>query len=257
MSVFGKYSRYYDLLYKDKDYAGETAFVAGLIERYKPGARSLLELGCGSGIHASLFAEKSYSVDGIDFSQDMLDAAQARLKELPAAIAKRLRFSHGDVRTARLGKKFDCVLSLFHVVSYQPTNADLKATFATAREHMQPGGIFLFDCWYGPAVLTDPPGMRIKRMQDEVIEVTRLAEPVLHPNECLVDVNYHVFIRDRASGAVDEVRETHRMRYLFRPEIELLAESAGMKIEHACEWMTGRAPGSNTWGVCFVLKAGQ
>jgi SAM-dependent methyltransferase len=255
MSVFGKYSRYYDLLYKDKDYVGETEFIAGLIKRYQPDARSLLELGCGSGIHASLLAEKGYTVDGIDFSQDMLDAAQLRLKKLPAATAKQLRFSHGDVRSARLGKKFDCVLSLFHVVSYQPTNADLKATFATAREHMQPGGIFVFDCWYGPAVLTERPATRTKHMQDEVIEVRRLAEPVLYPNENLVDVNYHVFIRDRASGTVEEVKETHRMRFLFKPEIELLAESAGMKVEHACEWMTSKAPGTDTWGVCFILRA--
>jgi SAM-dependent methyltransferase len=255
MAVFGKYSRYYDLLYRDKNYAAETEFVTGLIEHYQPGARSLLELGCGSGMHAALFGKQGYNVDGIDFSQDMLDAAQARLSELPPDLAKRLKFSHGDVRTTRLGKKFDCVLSLFHVVSYQPTNADLKATFATAREHMQVGGIFLFDCWYGPAVLTDRPGMRIKRMQDEVIEVTRLAEPVLYPNECLVDVNYHVFIRDRVSGTVNEVKETHRMRYLFRPEIELLADSTGLKVEHACEWMTGKAPGFDTWGVCFVLRA--
>jgi SAM-dependent methyltransferase len=255
MSVFGKYSRYYDLLYKDKDYSGETGFVASLIKRYKPDARSLLELGCGSGIHACLLAEKGYTVDGLDFSQDMLDAAQARLKSLPPAIAKRLHFSRGDVRSARLGKKFDCVLSLFHVVSYQPTNADLKAAFATAREHMQAGGIFVFDCWYGPAVLTERPGTRVKRMRDDAIEVTRLAEPVLYPNECLVDVNYHVLIRDRAAGTVEEVKETHRMRYLFKPEIELLAESAGMKIEHACEWMTGKTPGADTWGVCFVLRA--
>jgi hypothetical protein len=104
-------------------------------------------------------------------------------------------------------------------------------------------------------VLTDRPVVRVKRMQDEHIEVTRIAEPVWHPNECWVDVNYQVSIRDRATGAVEELRETHRMRYLFKPEIELLAESVGLRVEHAAEWMTERAPDANTWGVYFVLRA--
>ncbi|HEX5125160.1 MAG TPA: class I SAM-dependent methyltransferase [Rhodocyclaceae bacterium] len=255
MTVFGKYSRYYDLLYRDKNYDGEAAFVAKLVERYKPGARSLMELGCGSGTHAACFAHMGYSVDGVDRSQDMLDAAEARCNKLPPEISQRLRFSQGDVRTVRLDKTVDCVLSLFHVISYMPDNADIHAAFTSARQHLQPGGIFIFDCWYGPAVLTDRPAVRIKRMQDDATEVTRLAEPVWHPNDCWVDVNYSVFIRDRATGAVDEVKETHRMRYLFRPELELFAAATGFRIEHAGEWMTERAPDASTWGVCFVLRA--
>jgi SAM-dependent methyltransferase len=254
VSVFGQYSRYYDLLYRDKDYAGETQHVAGLIERYKAGTRSILELGCGSGMHATHFGKMGYTVTGVDMSRDMLEAAQARLAGLPKDVAQRLSFSEGDVRSVRVGKKFDCVISLFHVISYQPTNADLQAAFKTVREHLNPGGIFIFDCWYGPAVLTDRPAVRVKRMQDDQTEVTRIAEPVWHPNECLVDVNYRIMIRDRRSGVVEELQETHRMRYLFMPEIELLAAAAGLQIEYAAEWLTGKAPGAATWGVCFVLR---
>ena len=48
MMAFGEYAKYYDLLYADKDYAAETAFVREIICRLAPGARTLLELGCGS-----------------------------------------------------------------------------------------------------------------------------------------------------------------------------------------------------------------
>jgi hypothetical protein len=92
-------------------------------------------------------------------------------------------------------------------------------------------------------------------MDDEVIQVTRIAEPVLHPNDCVVDVNYTVLIQGRAGGAVETLHETHRMRYLFRPEIELLASEAGLALAQACEWMTGREPGEDTWSVCFVARA--
>ncbi|MSP96929.1 MAG: class I SAM-dependent methyltransferase [Betaproteobacteria bacterium] len=253
--VFHHYSRYYDLVYRDKDYTAEAEFVAALIARHAPQAKCLLELGCGSGRHAQLLAERGYSIHGIDRSPDMLVQARCRQARAPLEISTRLAFSEGDMRDARLGRRFDCVVSLFHVMSYQVTNADLLAAFTTAREHLAPGGVFIFDCWYGPAVLSERPAIRVKRMEDEAISVTRIAEPVLHPNECLVDVSYTVFVRDRASDSVETITETHRMRYLFQPEIELLAQSAGLRVEHACEWLTGREPGDNTWGVCFVVRA--
>jgi len=146
------------------------------------------------------------------------------------------------------------VISLFHVISYQTTNEDVLAAFKTAREHLNPGGVFIFDVWYGPAVLTDRPAIRIKRMADDEIEVTRLAEPVMHPNKNRVDVNYHVFVRDLESGMVRELRETHMMRYFFHPEIELFAEQNGFQNMHVEEWLTGKAPGEDTCGVCFVMK---
>lgn len=254
MSVFGQYAQYYDLLYRDKDYQAETDFIASMLKRHAPGAKAVTELGCGTGLHAALLAAKGYAVHGVDISEPMLDAARARAAGLPADQGRLLAFSAGDVCNVRLGERFDAVLSLFHVVSYQTTNARLAEMFDNAATHLKPGGIFLFDYWYGPAVLSQRPATRIKRMESDAIAVTRLAEPELHANESIVDVNYQVFIRDKANGGVEEVRETHSMRYLFASDIELLARNAGLTLVESCEWMTGRTPGPETWGVCSVLR---
>ena len=32
----------------------------------------------------------------------------------------------------------------------------------------------------------------------------------------LTELNYHVFVRSKESGAVEEIKESHLMRYLFR-----------------------------------------
>lgn len=244
MSVFAAYSQYYDLLYRDKDYAAEARYVHELIARYRPGARSVLDLGCGTGRHAALLAEHGYDLTGVDFSEEMLRVARET--------APGLKFVHGDVRSLRLGKTFDVVASLFHVMSYQTTNADLRAALATIREHLAPGGMFVFDCWYGPAVLTSRPETRIKRLEDANIQVTRLAEPVLYPNENLVDVNYQVLIRDKHGPALEELRETHKMRYLFVPEVQLLLDSEGLRLEAVKAFMSDEEPGFDTWGVVFV-----
>jgi SAM-dependent methyltransferase len=245
--VFDVYADYYDLLYTDKDYAGEAGYVGDLIKRFAPHAKSILELGSGTGRHATLLVERGYTVHGVERSEAML----ARAIPLAAKDA-RLSFSTGDLREVRLGKMFDVVISLFHVISYQTSNQDLRAAFATACEHLKAGGLFIFDCWYGPAVLTEQPSVRVKRIANETIEVTRLVEPLLRPNENMVDVNYQMFIRNKCTGQVTEVRETHHMRYLFAPEIELLLELAGFNIIAVQEWMSGKPLGCNTWGACFV-----
>jgi SAM-dependent methyltransferase len=257
MKVFGDYARYYNLLYRDKDYAGEAGYVHDFIQKYRPAAKSILDLGCGTGGHAFPFAARGYEVAGVDISAEMIDVARARLSAHHVqSSALNLSFQQGDIRTVRMGRTFDAVVSLFHVMSYQTSHEDLAMAFRTAKEHLTPGGLFIFDCWYGPAVLTDRPAVRIKRLEDEEITVTRLAEPVMRPNDNIVEVHYEVFIGDKATGSVVSLKEIHAMRYLFVPEIESLMKCEGVALVHGEEWMTGREPGFDTWSCCFIGKCG-
>lgn len=249
MSVFGAYSKYYNLLYKDKDYAGEAQYIDGLIQKYAPGAKTVLDLGCGTGRHDFELAKCGYAVTGVDISEEMLAAANSSRLTQYKAFSSVLNFFCSDIRTVRLHQTFDVVVSLFHVMSYQITNDDLLAAFSTAKAHLKPGGVFIFDCWYGPAVLTDPPVVRVKRLEDDEISVVRIAEPVMHYNENVVDVNYEVCIINKAAGTIARLRETHRMRYFFMPEIKEYLKSSNLVTAHVEEWETGKSPGSNTWGI--------
>jgi SAM-dependent methyltransferase len=251
--VFDSYARYYDLLYRDKDYAAESAYVASHLRRHAPRAARILELGCGTGAHAEHLAHMGYAVHGVDRSESMLARAAARRSRLAADIAARLSFGRGDVRSVRTGELYDAVVSLFHVMSYQTANADLQAAFATAAAHLRPGGLFLFDFWYGPAVLEQRPEIRVKRIEDDSIRATRIAEPEVHDSEGVVDVDYTVFIEEKATGSVRKVRETHRMRYLFLPE---LAQLRGAVFEERAShaWMSEDAPGPQSWAAMQVLE---
>ena len=257
MSVFAGYSRYYDLLYRDKDYAAESAWVGALLERHMPAAKSILEIGSGTGLHASELAGMGYDVTGVDMSEGMLETAEARRAELPSEIASRLSFVHGDARTFRIGRKFDAAISLFHVMSYQTSNEDLAASFRTAREHLDDGGVFIFDCWYGPAVIRQWPSQTVKEFSDDATHVRRIAEPVIHATTNIVDVNYTVTVTDKATGTSEVIRETHHMRYLFSPEIEQALEAADMHLVDARGWLTNAEPDFSTWGACFTGKAGK
>jgi hypothetical protein len=126
--------------------------------------------------------------------------------------------------------------------------------FNTVKKHLSTNGIFIFDCWYGPAVLTDRPVVRIKRLEDNNISVTRIAEPELECKNNLVNVIYDVKIRDKNTNILHEIKETHKMRYLFNTDIDFVLNSTGLKLVHDEEWMTGKPLGFDTWGSLFICS---
>ena len=256
MSVFDAYSRYYDLLYKDKDYQSEVNFVDRLIHKYNPDAKSILDLGCGTGRHDIPLCQKGYALHGVDQSEQMLAMAQAASEASSNSVSEpKLSFHRGDIRSIQLNRKFDAVISLFHVMSYLPENSDFRAVLNTAKKHLIKGGIFLFDFWYGPAVLTDTPSVRVKYMEDDRIKIKRTADPLMHPNENLVDVRYTISIENKENGNHQELKETHRMRYWFMPEIVMLLSQAGFELLEKGEWLTENPPGFDTWNVFSIGQA--
>jgi SAM-dependent methyltransferase len=251
MSRFGDlYARYYDLLYSDKDYKSEVDYVNRLIKTNKAKAKTLLDMGCGTGRHAELFCDMGYTVHGIDLSEDMLTIAETRRKEKE----DKLSFSHSNIQALNLDKKFDVVVSLFHVMSYQNSNEELIKAFETAKKHLNDGGIFIFDFWYGPAVLRDLPTTRVKRLENEHIKVTRIAEPFLHAMKNIVDVSYDIFIEDKTTKEVVTKKELHKMRYLFDTELEIICENTGLIIEAKYEWMSDKTPDFKSWNVVWAVK---
>ena len=100
MTVFSEYARYYDLLYRDKDYAGETDYVDGMIQSHALEARTILNLGCGSGRHDRELIKKGYQVTGVDSSTVMLDAAKNAANDIAD-----LDYVQGDIRSNRMAKQ--------------------------------------------------------------------------------------------------------------------------------------------------------
>ena len=254
MEVFNAYSKYYDLLYKDKDYQKEVDYIINLIKQEAPHAKFILDLGCGTGKHDFYFAKKGFQVDGVDLSKSMVNIANQKLNEDYLSCSDKLSFSVGDVRTFENGKKYDVVVSLFHVMSYQNSNNDLSEAFKTASNHLKNGGIFIYDFWYGPGVMSYPPVTRVKRLEDQEILVTRIAEPVIHSEKNIVDVNYTILMQNKLLGTIEELKEKHEMRYLFLPELDLIAENCGFDSLRNYAWMTKDSPKIDTWNVVNILR---
>lgn len=258
MSNFGLYSKYYDLLYREKDYSGESNYVLDLIDRYgentSRNAWHLLELGSGSGGHAAFIAPAINQLVGVERSNEM--AIQAAAKKIP-----NFQIIEGDITALDSllpmefrQEKFDAVVSLFHVVSYLNHNDQLKRCFKAVYNSLKSGGVFVFDVWFAPAVFWLRPEKRVKQMHDEFIHVTRHANSSIDVVSNVVTVDFATHIEDKITGETTTLNETHPMRCYSVPEISLLAEDAGLHLACAEEFLTGKPAGVETWGVCFVLK---
>jgi len=247
MSHFKEYSRYYDLLYKDKDYITEVSYLCEIFRRLDKHNCPLLDIGCGTGKHAALLSQKGYKVHGIDISETMLEEAVRNF-------GNEVNFLKGDIRSLNLNKTFDLVTSLFHVMSYQTKNEELEASFKSVYDHLNPGGYFIFDCWYGPGVMTDPPSVKVKRMSDGDYEIIRIAEPEINYNESVVEVNYQILINNLRENRLTELHEKHPMRFLYKNEIELFARKYNFTIKGFYSWMTLEEPTRNDWYVLFIMQ---
>jgi SAM-dependent methyltransferase len=120
----------------DLDWEGlwTTPFLAPLRQA---GARSILELGCGTGNDATRLAREGYTVTAIDVSAEAIGRASARfgpaVRFLVADMARPLPFPDSS---------FDAVMS--NVAVHMFPDSVTRSVFAEIRRLVRPGGLFLF-----------------------------------------------------------------------------------------------------------------
>ncbi len=246
---FKDYSYYYDLFYKDKDYKGEALLVDQALKKHGRDIQSILSFGCGTGRYERELAKVGYRIHGIDMSEEMISVAMNSDEDNEESIT----YEVADIRDYHSGEKYDAVISLFQVMSYQTTNEDMENALKCAREHLNEGGLFVFDVWYGPGVLTDPPVVRHKRINDGNSIIDRIASPIMYDKENIVDVCYTVLV-DNGEDPVKRFEEIHKMRYWFRPEITDMAKKLGFDVVENYNY-NFEDTSYESWTSYFILQA--
>jgi SAM-dependent methyltransferase len=134
MASYEKFSRFYDVVMGDR--TKTAAYIRRLITHYKPEAKTLLELACGTGAILQPLSE-AYDVTGLDLSAQMLAVARQKLPHV--------RFYQADMVTFNLGKKFDVIICVFDSLNHVLQSADWQRLFRRVAWHLAAEGLFLFD----------------------------------------------------------------------------------------------------------------
>ena len=253
--VFGsEYANVYDLLYKDKDYLEESRLIDRLLQTYGNGSvRSLLDLGCGTGNHALPLAQRGYEVVGVDRSARMLESA--RKKAISGQIDGKVNFYQEDIRSFQVEHSFDACLMMFAVLGYQLENRDVLAALRAARKHLRSGGLFVFDVWYGPAVLRQGPSERVKLIPTDRGQILRVASGELDVEHHLCKVSYRLW-KIEGERLIGQTEETHLMRYFFPLELNLFLECSGfIPVRLGVFPEFDRDPDTTTWNVLGLARA--
>ena len=246
--AFSEYSDYYDLYYSDKDYAAEADFVLELASRFGVNPQTLLDMGCGTGRHLEQFVKQGLECDGFDLSSEMLAQAKERLAGSGVILQK------GNLVDFEIGKQYDLVVAMFAVMSYLIDNEQLLAGLRTAQKHLNPKGVFIFDGWFGPAVLSQKPEERRHEYEDGQNTVVRKVTPSLDSINQTVTVHYDISV-NRNGKIIKQIQENHVMRFMFVQEMTLLMQSAGLKLVHYCPFLEPDGQlSTDTWNATFVAQ---
>lgn len=243
--AFKLYSKYYDIIYRKKNYKKEVDYIDKLLKKISLNNKNLLEFGSGTGRHAELLVKKGYKIHGIEQSKTMISMCKKK---------NGITYQQGDICKVKLKNKYDVILSLFHVLSYQVREVNVNNFFKNARRHLKPNGLLGFDFWYTPAVNSQRPQIRLIELKKKNFKLIRLAEPSKNTLKNVINVNYTVILHNLKNNLIKILKETHQMRHFSIPDLDIYFKKFRFKCVHLGELISNKKPSNNTWGIFCLLK---
>src|SRR5512136_2652410 len=201
------------------------AFIVEALDLH-PGDR-VLDLGCGSGVHALRLAQNGMRVVGLDIAPSLVDHATQLARTTGVSGAT---FVVGDMRDplpalASFGEqRFKAVTILSTSFGFLGQAGDC-ATLDSAAQVLEPGGQLLLD-------LADPASLMLphERWWSELDGGYMLMEAWYDPATCIHEGTFRYFDRD---GNLNVCAEPERIRVYSLPELTALLRNAGLPLRAA------------------------
>ena len=154
-----KSAKWYDALYRFKDYAKESADIISLLREAHPHAVSVLDIACGTAEHDKYLASV-YQVDGLDISGDFVRIASEKNPEG--------KYFCMDMTDFCLERSYDVILCLFSSIGYAKTIDKTTDALRCFEKHLNADGIIVVEPWFTPE--TWNPNGRVHLLTGEMPE---------------------------------------------------------------------------------------
>jgi SAM-dependent methyltransferase len=237
--MFSRSAELYDQIYRQiKDYEGESRRVAELLGRLHPDARTVLDVGCGTGEHARHLArDHGYDVDGLDVEPDFVRLARHKHPEGSFACADMMDFD--------LGRRYDAVLCLFSAIGYVKTLENVERALRRFRAHLADGGVVVLEPWIEPDTWR-AGRIYLHTAESEEVTVCRMSLSARRGRLSVIEFHYLV---GRGEG-IEHMTETHELGLFTREELERCFHAAGFTgVDYDPEGLIGRG--------LFTARAGE
>ena len=246
-SQFQEIANHYDDLMNVVPYDFWAEYVITLFEFVSHTPQEVLDCACGTGNLSLELAKLGLNVTGVDLSGPMIEKA----KEKSLNIHPPMQFLQGDLSNFNIGQQFDSATCLYDSLNYILNNQSLKNAFMCIRNHLKPGGIFIFDfnsIWAFEANLFSQSSRKPSTplqydWKSYFDEKTRI---------CTVHMQ---FTRKNPDGSITNFTEIHRERAYSIPEIEGFLQQTNWRLRHTFDAYTLNRPHSRSERWFFVAEA--
>lgn len=227
--MFSETADLYDLIYSAfKNYETECMTLVSLIRREHPGARTVLDVACGTGEHARLLGEQyGFEVDGLDLDPAFVRIARGKLRQG--------NVYEGDMTSFALPRTYDVVQCLFSSIGYVRALDNVRHALERFRAHLAPGGIVLVEPWFAPGVL-EPGRISIHTAEARDVKVARMAH--MEVDDRLSRLHFEYLI-GRSSG-IEHATEVHELGLFTTDEMLECFRKAGLETTHDAHGVDGR-----------------
>jgi len=160
-------TRYYQMLYRDRDHHEAERFLQRLLLTLAPAAGSkMLDLACGVGRHSIFLNKQGFHVTGVDASVNSIAKAAAFSNES-------LHFAVHDMREPYADQSYDFVFNLFTSFGYFEDPSDDLRVLQAVYKALKPRGRFVFDFFNAEKVRTTLVSSETKVVDDIVFSIER------------------------------------------------------------------------------------